>query len=84
MFFCHRDIPQNLLAETRPRVATRLTLSGGLQPAGDQGLFSAAWSSVGPVMNQAGLQWRIETKGEGHQKEGYVWYKNSFPFSDKS
>jgi len=34
-----------------------------VQPPGDQDLCPAAGGSVEPVMNQAGLQWRIEKKG---------------------
>jgi len=62
--FCYRDIPQSLGADIRPSVATRLILSGRLKPAGDQDLCSAARSSVDPVMNQAAVQWRIQTEGE--------------------
>jgi len=36
--FCHRESPQNQVAETRQGVATRLTVSGRLQPADDQEL----------------------------------------------
>jgi len=63
-----------------------LTLSRRLQPAGDKDLCSSARSSVYPVMNQAGVQWHIETKRQGHQKKRYVSNKNHlnviqfFPF----
>jgi len=62
-------IRQSLVAEARKRVATRLTLSGRLQTAGDQDVCSAARSSVDPVMNQAGLEWRIETKDRDIRKK---------------
>jgi len=70
IFFAVTGLPQSLA--TTLKIAPRLTLSGRLEPAGDQDLYSTARSSFDPVMNQAGLQWRIEKKGKGHQKEGYV------------
>jgi len=68
-------LPQSLA--TTLKIAPRLTLSDRLQAAGEQDLCSTSRSSVDPVTNQAGSQWRIETKGKGHQKEGYVSMKKS-------
>jgi len=57
-------------------VATRPTLSGRLQPAGDHDPCPAARRSVDTVRNQAESQWRTEGRGKGNQKEGYVSNKN--------